>query len=66
MAYRLRIALGLDNQPNDDGLQLVDTTTTPLTALFQQPACGVADPLPNASNTNDGAADDFGIRGPAV
>lgn len=66
LAYRMRVALGLDNQPNDDGLELIDTTVAPLTALFQQPTCGVNDPTPNVSNTNDGAADDFGIRGPAI
>lgn len=55
-AYRMRIALGLNNQPNDDGLQL--TATAP-TALFQQPACGVSDPTTNAF---DSSASDFGVR----
>jgi uncharacterized protein GlcG (DUF336 family) len=59
MAWRMRIALGLDNQPNDDGLTLVDTSTTPLSALFQQPACGVNDPTAGPANSG---ASDFGIR----
>ena len=54
-AYRLRINLGLNSQPNDDGLQLVAVPT----ALFQQPICGVADPTPHAF---DSAAADFGVR----
>jgi uncharacterized protein GlcG (DUF336 family) len=54
-AYRLRINLGLNTQPNDDGLQLVAVPT----ALFQQPICGVADPTPHAF---DSAAADFGVR----
>ncbi len=58
-AYRMRIALGMNNQPNDDGLVLVDTTTTGMTALFQQPACGVADPT---AHTYDSSAADYGIR----
>lgn len=41
MAYRLRFHLGLDNFPNDDALAFVD----PPTALFQQPSCGVNDPV---------------------
>lgn len=62
MAYRGRIALGLDNQPNDDGLVLVDTNVEPLTGLFQQPACGVNDP----ATTTYQDADDNGVRAPAV
>ncbi|MFW5450513.1 MAG: heme-binding protein [Methylophagaceae bacterium] len=58
MAYRVRIALGLNNEPNDDGLELVDTTMVPLTALFQQPACGVADPAVTVYQ----AANDNGVR----
>lgn len=52
---RLRIALGLNNQPQDDGLELVD----PPVALFQQPSCGVNDPT---SHAYDDSATDFGIR----
>ncbi|MEQ1601808.1 MAG: heme-binding protein [Methylophilaceae bacterium] len=54
-AYRLRLALGLTGQPNDDGLKLVATPA----ALFQQPACGVKDPTPS---TAIGSASDFGVR----
>lgn len=59
MSYRLRIALGLNNQPNDDGVVLVDTNFDDLTGLFQQPACGVNDPT---SNSYDNSANDYGIR----
>ena len=62
MAYRLRAELLGDNQPNDDGLELVDTTVTPLSALFQQPACGVNDPTSSAASNNPTDAGDFGIR----
>jgi len=58
MAYRLRAALGYDFQPNDDGLEFVDTPT----ALFQQPACGVNDPTPSAATNNPTGANDFGSR----
>ena len=58
MAYRLRIALGLDNNPNDDGLELSD----PPTQIFQQPSCGTNDPLP----TTWGDGDDNGIRGAQI
>jgi len=58
MAYRLRIALTFNNEPNDDGLTLVDTTAGPLTGLFQQPACGVNDPAVTVYQ----ASDDNGIR----
>jgi uncharacterized protein GlcG (DUF336 family) len=54
-AYRMRIALGLNNQPNDDGLKLVATPA----ALFEQPSCGVADPTTSAYNSG---ATDFGVR----
>ncbi len=54
-AYRLRLALGLANQPNDDGLKLV----SPQTKLFQQPACGEADPTTSPIN---GSASDYGVR----
>jgi len=53
LAYRLRIALGLNNNPNDDGLSLQVPT-----GLFQQPACGVNDPTP----TEAGSENDNGIR----
>lgn len=55
VAYRTRIALGLNDQPNDDGLALVAKPT----ALGQQPKCGVNDPPASAFNN---AANDFGIR----
>jgi len=58
MAYRLRLGLGFANEPNDDGLELIDTTTTPLSGLFQQPACGVSDPAPTVYQANG----DNGIR----
>ena len=54
-AYRLRLALGLANQPNDEGLKLVATPA----ALFEQPACGVADPTASPKN---GSASDYGVR----
>ena len=54
-AYRMRINLALNNQPNDDGLQLVAVPS----ALFQQPACGVSDPATSAYNSG---ASDFGVR----
>lgn len=54
-AYRLRIALGYNNQPNDDGLALVAVPDE----LFEQPACGVADP--DVGPADSGAAD-FGVR----
>jgi uncharacterized protein GlcG (DUF336 family) len=53
--YRLRIALGLNHQPNDDGLKFVATPA----ALFEAPACGVDDPIPHAY---DNSASDFGAR----
>ncbi len=49
VAWQTRVHLGLANTPNDDRLGLVATPT----ALFQQPACGVADPT---------AADNVGIK----
>jgi uncharacterized protein GlcG (DUF336 family) len=50
MAYMLRQALFLDNTPNDDTLYLsVDAPS----ALFEQPACGVNDPM---------AADNVGVE----
>lgn len=55
VAYRTRIALGLNDQPTDDGLALV---TTP-TALGQQPKCGVNDPPASVANNS---TTDFGIR----
>jgi uncharacterized protein GlcG (DUF336 family) len=54
-AYRMRIALGLNNQPNDDGLAFVVVPA----ALFQQPACGVNDPTVSAYNSGP---TDFGAR----
>ncbi|MEO8417883.1 MAG: heme-binding protein [Methylophilaceae bacterium] len=51
-AWRMRVALGLDGTPNSDALALVATPT----ALFQQPLCGVNDPL--AAN---GGGATFGI-----
>jgi hypothetical protein len=54
-AYRMRIALGLNNQPNDDGLKFVAEPS----ALFEQPACGVADPTVSAANSGPS---DFGAR----
>lgn len=57
MAYRLRIALGYNNQPNDDGLTFVATPSN----LFEQPLCGVNDPTTNAW---DSSATDFGARAP--
>jgi len=54
VAYTLRKTLGLDNGPNDDGLELVASPS----ALFQQPSCGVNDP----TGVVAGAAGDFGIR----
>jgi len=54
-AYRMRIALGLNNQPNDDGLAFVATPA----ALFEQPACGVNDPTTSAFNSGPS---DFGAR----
>jgi len=54
-AYRMRIALGLNNQPNDDGLAFVAVPA----ALFQQPACGVNDPTVSAYNSGP---TDFGAR----
>jgi len=53
-AYRMRVHLGLDNEPNDDGLSLVDSPA----ALFEIPACGVNDP----TATVYGANDDNGVR----
>lgn len=58
MAYRLRAAMGYDNQPNDDGLEFVDSPT----ALFQAPLCGVNDPPPAAASSNPTSANDFGSR----
>lgn len=58
MAYRLRAALGLDNQPNDDGLKFVATPA----ALFEQPECGVNDPTASAASNAPTAADDYGSR----
>ncbi len=57
VAYRVRIALSLNNQPNDDGLTLAD----PPAGLFQQPSCGVNDPT---TWPPDSSASDFGIRAP--
>jgi len=57
-AYRLRIALGLDDQPNDDGLTLVNTMPN---ALGQSPACGVKDPTPSPWNSS---STDYGVRAP--
>jgi uncharacterized protein GlcG (DUF336 family) len=54
-AYRMRIALGLNNQPNDDGLKFVAAPA----ALFEQPACGVNDPTISAANSGP---TDFGAR----
>jgi len=56
-AYRMRVNLGLDTEPNDDGLAQVGNPA----ALFEIPACGVNDP----SVTVYQAADDNGIRSPA-
>jgi len=39
-AWRLRMALGLDNTPNSDALTLVAVPAN----LFEQPLCGVSDP----------------------
>lgn len=61
VAYRMRIALAKNFQPNDDGLVLIAGPALPA-ALGQQPACGVDDPTENAK---DDTATDFGIR-PAV
>jgi len=70
LAYRLRFQLGLNTQPNDDGLVLAATPA----ALFEQPACSVNDPVPTAVQgtqeflATGGAtgpfndASDFGIR----
>ena len=55
VAYRTRIALGLNDQPNDDGLTLVQRPI----ALGQQPKCGVNDPPSSAFNSSP---TDFGIR----
>lgn len=54
-AYRMRIALGLNNQPNDDGLALVAVPDE----LFEQPACGGNDPPVGPA---DSGASDFGVR----
>lgn len=40
-AWRMRVHLGLDTTPNSDALALVATPA----GLFQQPVCGVADPV---------------------
>lgn len=53
-AYTMRKRLELNNNPNDDGLVLLD----PPVALFQQPTCGVNDP----SGVVAGDAGDYGIR----
>jgi len=60
MAYRLRVVLGLDNQPNDDGLAFVASPA----ALFEQPSCGVNDPAATAAHEpgTATASDDFGSR----
>jgi len=58
MAYRLRAELGLDNQPNDDGLAFVAAPA----ALFEQPACGVNDPAATAASNAPTSATDFGSR----
>jgi uncharacterized protein GlcG (DUF336 family) len=55
-AYRMRIALGLNHQPNDDGLKFV--TAAPA-ALFESPACGVNDPGVSSYNSS---ATDMGAR----
>jgi uncharacterized protein GlcG (DUF336 family) len=54
-AYRLRINLGLNNQPNDDGLKFVAVPAN----LFESPLCGVNDPTTSAFNSS---ASDFGAR----
>lgn len=54
-AYRLRIALGYDNQPNDDGLALVAEPDE----LFEQPLCDVNDPPVGPA---DSGPTDFGVR----
>lgn len=50
--WRMRVALGMDGTPNSDALALVATPA----ALFQQPLCGVTDPV--AAN---GGGATFGI-----
>ena len=57
MAYRLRIELGLDNQPNDDGLAL---TAVPA-GLFEQPFCGNGEESV-AYPDGDSSPADLGIR----
>lgn len=54
-AYRMRIALALNNQPSDDGLKLVAAPA----ALGEHPVCGVVDPTTSANNSG---ASDFGVR----
>lgn len=54
-AYRLRINLGLNHQPNDDGLKFVAAPA----ALGESPLCGVNDPPASAY---DSSASDFGSR----
>lgn len=58
LAYRLRAALGFDFQPQDDGLEFVDSPT----ALFQAPLCGVNDPPATAASNNPTSVNDFGSR----
>lgn len=57
VAYIMRKTLGLNNEPNDDGLTLVSGD---LTGLFQQPACGVGQGDPAATTYQ--ASNDNGIR----
>lgn len=63
MAYRLRLAMGMDQNDgviqliNDDGLNLV--ISPDLRTPFQQPICGVNDPT---AHPNDNSNDDYGIR----
>lgn len=67
VAYRMRIALAKNLQPNDDGLTLIAGPALPA-ALGQQPACGVSDPTtydPGTTFPLPANANDFGIR-PAV
>lgn len=58
VAYRTRIHLALNNQPNDDGLVLVDPPATP----GDHPTCASAAKADPPSNAYDDSETDFGIR----
>jgi uncharacterized protein GlcG (DUF336 family) len=59
VAYRTRIALTFNNQPNDDGLTYATDNSGVPDGLGEAPACGVVDPTTNAW---DDTADDYGWR----